>query len=458
MLNFSKRLPHLLPGIFLLFAGVHCSSEGPTEITYDPGKDPVIVPSGGSGGEGVETGGSGGNATGGAGGSSAGAAGSAAQAGGGGDSGSGGSEPPDAAPPDANFQYDAPVTDTSLNQDTACAASRVEVTLTPLDMYIMLDRSGSMVEPGYSWSPKPTGGITITGGDCNYDPAVPPLNSRWCYSVYALSGYFKSAEASGNRAALQVFPVGTMNTCPPPDFLATPLVGYQTLTGGAQTLINALNNADPLGSITPTKAALHGIAGFTSANKTSGRITIGILITDGIPNSCAPDDGATLGSIVDAHLKATGIRTYVISMTGVSPAGYQVLEAIASKGGAPSHTQYCSGSISPCHFYDVGNGDSAVFKEVLKKIQQNAIGCSYSLPTTDAGVVDLDQIAVQYTPGGTGTPIDLERVNAVGACKNNAWYYDNASPPNIVLCPSTCAVVEKDDNPRVDILVGCEQS
>jgi hypothetical protein len=457
MSKLSTGLSLVLP-VLLLASGVHCSSEGPTEVTLDPGTNPSV---GGASGSGGETGGSGGTAaTGGMGGSGGGAAGVGAE---GGTGGSGaqdaGSDVADTGTTDTNFQYDVPVTDTSLNPDSACAASRVEVTQTPLDMYIMLDRSGSMVEPGYSWSALPTGGITITGGDCNYNPSVSPLNSRWCYSLYALAGYFKSAESNGNRAALQVYPTTGYNcSSPTNNSLTTPLVGYQTLNGGAQTLINALNAADPLGSNTPTKAALHGLAGFTAANQTSGRITIAILITDGIPNSCAPDDGPTLGSIAAAHLAATGIRTYVIGMTGLTAEGFNVLEAIAAAGGAPSHTQYCSSGVNPCHFYNVGQGDSQVFIDVLEAIQKNAIGCTYSLPTTDAGIVDPNQIEVQYTPGGTGTPVDLERVNSAAACAGNSWYYDGSSPPNIVLCPSTCSQVEADPQARVDILVGCEGS
>jgi hypothetical protein len=434
--------------LLVLMPNVNCSSGGPTDVTLDPGVDPS---GGGSGGTGQETGGTGGTATGGTAGFSA----------NGGTAGSGEDAGPDVvdagpdAPLDATFVYDAPVGDTALNPDTACAASRVEVTQTPLDMYIMLDRSGSMVEPGYTWTALSGGGISISGGDCNYNAASSPLNSRWCYSIYALAGYFNSAAAAGNRAALQFYPIPGYNcNSPSNNTLSTPVVGYQTLNAGANSLINALNQEVPLGSNTPTKAALHGLAGFTGANQVAGRITIAILITDGIPNSCAPNDGLTLGAVAAAHLAATGIRTYVIGMTG---ADYQVLEQIAAPAGAPAHTQYCAPGINPCHFYNVGQGDSQVFIDVLQAIQKNAIGCTYSLPTSDAGIVDPNQIAVQYTPG-SGAPIDLTKVNSAGACVANAWYYDNSTPPNIVLCPSTCTKVEADPQAQVDILVGCEGS
>ena len=444
----------LLVGVTAAWLG--CSGGGDDA---DPKANPGLTPgtgaaagSGGAGGSGQGgTSASGGGAGQGA---SSGIGGAPDDAGTGGVAGQDGSI--DGPAPDVGFGYDAPITDTSLNPDTACGASVFEATLTPLDMYIMLDRSGSMVEPGYSWTALSGGGITITGGDCNFLASGTPLDSRWCYSIYALAGYFNSAEAEGNRAALQFYPV-TGYSCDGPvnNTLATPAVGLQDLTGGANTLIGALNAEVPLGSNTPTKAALHGIAGFTSTHQANGRITIGVLITDGVPNSCAPDDGPTLGAVAAAHLAATGIRTYVIGMTGAS---FNVLEDIATQGGAPSHAQYCAAGINPCHFYDVGQGNSQVFIDVLQAIQKTAIGCTYSMPTTDAGIVDPNQIAVQYTVGGVGVPKDLVKVSGPGACVVDGWYYDGNAPPNIVLCPQTCSQVQADPQAKVDILVGCEGS
>jgi hypothetical protein len=406
---------------------------------------------GGEGGGSAGKGGSGNSGNSGAGGMSYGGSGGSAAA-----AGTGGGEQDAASDgplPDVVFGYDAPVNDTSLNADTACAASAYEATLVPLDMYVMIDRSGSMVEPGYSWTATGPGQISITGGDCNYVAGQNPLNSKWCYAVHALVGYFKSPTAAGNRVALQFYPTTGYNcTSPLNNSLSTPAVAFQTIPGGNTALINALNQADPLGANTPTKAALHGLAGFTSTHETSGRTMIGILVTDGVPNACAPDDATSVGAVAAAHLAATGIKTYVIGMDG---AAFSTLETIATHGGAPAHAQYCAPGINPCHFYNVGKGDGQVFVEVLKKIQQTAIGCTYKMPEADGGLVDPKKISVEYLPGGGGVQ-KLKQVASHQACADDAFYYDTNSPPNIVLCPQTCTEVQADPQAKVQILLACQ--
>jgi hypothetical protein len=444
----------------LLFTGA-CSSGKPDIVTGDPFGKGGSSGSGAAGTAGSGAAGSvgdasadqssgGSSATAGAGGSKAGAAGSQA----GGSSGTGWVDAADEGPAaDVIFGYDAPVDDAPLTADSACAASAYEATLIPLDMYVMIDRSGSMVEPGYSWSPAGPGQISITGGDCDFVQGASPIDSKWCFSIYALVGYFESPGAAGNRVALQFYPKTGYNCASAQNnTLAVPAVQFQTLPAGNAALIDALNQADPLGAFTPTKAALHGLAGFTGSNLTPGRITIGVLVTDGVPNSCAPDDGDTLGAVADAHLVATGIKTYVIGMTG---AAFPTLETIAMHGGAPVHDQHCGAGITPCHFYNVGNGDAQVFVDVLHKIQQNAIGCTYQLPTADGGIVNPSKVSVEYLAGGGGTTA-LGQVADLSACAGNSWYFDAQTPPNVVLCPQTCTVVQADELAKVQVLVACE--
>lgn len=396
----------------------------------------------------------------------------------GGTAGEGGNEDPDASDAgdqtdaneqedvtlDINFSYDSFVSDGALNQDSACAGETIQAPPTPLDMYIMLDRSGSMVEPGYTWDW--VGGsnpITIDGGDCNYNPSVPALNSRWCASVYALAGYFSSPSSKGNRVALHYYPVvypQPADQCSNTAYtkLATPSVPYTQLPGGATTLINSLNNATPLGANTPTRAALHGLAEYTRNNKTAGRKSIAILITDGIPNSCGEygqSESAAAqetAKIAQNHYTSTQIPTYVVGMVG---ANYDVLEVIAAPAGAPQHSQYCPPGKPTCYSYDVGQGNSDVFINVLKQIQKNAIACTYDIPKASSGVVDPNKIEVQYTPS-SGSPIKLTKVSGSGACVVNGWYLSNDSPKKIVLCPQTCDKAKADENAQIQILVGCE--
>lgn len=234
----------------------------------------------------------------------------------------------------------------------------------PVDMYIMFDRSGSM------------------GEDCNVGATTA---SRWCRSVNALSGYFKSTGATNQAAAIQFFPLdnqadplctsGNSYNVPAfpsgqPPFLALPTSAFDTV----------LNTTGPgafaLG--TPTEAAIRGLTRFTAANTRANRVTIGILITDGNPNGCNQTLG-DLSNLLAAHYAATKVRTYVIGMEGAS---FESLEAIAQGGGAPLHpdtvgaaTDACGNGPGPCRHWNVANGDPAVFTAALAAIQESADGC-----------------------------------------------------------------------------------
>jgi hypothetical protein len=235
----------------------------------------------------------------------------------------------------------------------------------PVDMFIMFDRSGSM------------------GSDCNIGQTT---NSKWCKAINALSGYFKSQGAKDQAAALQFFPLPTHDTalCKSGDSYVTPALPtagqYTTLPSDSfDALLNSTttdNGNQNKG--TPTEAAIRGLTRFTDANRRGGRVTIGILITDGNPNGC--DQNLTnLSNLLAAHLQATKIRTYVIGMEGAS---FDRLEEVAQGGGGPEHpdkvgaiTDACGNGNGPCRHWNVGDGDPAIFTAALAAIQESADGC-----------------------------------------------------------------------------------
>ncbi len=239
----------------------------------------------------------------------------------------------------------------------------------PVDMFIQLDRSTSMATDTY-----PDGNIGDT-------------HTKWSRAITALSGYFHSTTSTSHAAALQFFPKKDFTTpmCATGksyDISRIPGGGlYKTLPSGAfDNELNAEAPA-PVNTLpTPVEAALRGMITYTATNRNPGRVTIGVLITDGSPTACDWDVDH-LAALIKAHRDATKIRTYVIGMTGAS---FPNLEKLAIAGGGPIHpdnmpgiTNACGGltSITSCQHWNVASGDPNVFTAALSAIQDSADGC-----------------------------------------------------------------------------------
>ncbi len=385
---------------------------------------------GGAAGSGATSGAAGSGAGGtGAGGSGAGGSGatSGSGAGGSGAGGSGGTVV-DSGIPDVTFNYDAPI----LVED-ACAATRIEAEPIPLDMYIILDDSGSM------------------GSDCNIGSGTA---SKWCYSVNALYNFFSAPSSEGMGVMLGYIGSRLANCTG----LSALSVGLDTLPNHLSALQTSLNGRAPNFGSTPIEPSLRDIATRTVALRRPDRQMIGILVTDGAPNGCGTGNDTLRGIARDLY-NNHGIPTFMVGMQGAT---FAAMENWASESGGALHSNYCGAGLTPpCRSYDVGNGNPAAFVDALQQIQASAIGCTFSLPQPDSGLVDLDGISVIYTPGG-GSAETLVRVtdeSQCGTAGGRGWYADsNTAPTQINLCPDLCNVVKVDDNAQIDVEVACQGS
>lgn len=409
----------------------------------------------GSGGEGGHESGEGGQS----------AAGNAGAAGAEADAGSAGE--PNGIPrpreyPDVEFVYDPP-TLPPLTPDDACALGSTEALPTPLDMYVLFDRSGSMNLPQSMPGPSSATG----GGDCNVGDGV---FSRWCHSINSLDAFFGSPEATGTGVALQFFPAGDCATSSNPFLHAccssggccqgtaegTPTVPLQDLPAGRTELASALNAQVPAADRTPIEAALRGLIDHTARARRPDRQMMGLLITDGGPEGCQ-SSASSLARLVETHRTRTGIPIYVVATQG---AAFSWLETIAIAGGAPEHTSHCAGGVRPCHFYGVGAGQPDVFIDVLQQIRRSAIACRFEMPDNQGGLVNPDEIALSVTPSGGDEGVRVNRVAAARDCTSAGGFYydDNRAPRHILLCPATCSEFRGGDGGKVEVLLGCKGS
>jgi len=339
-----------------------------------------------------------------------------------------------------------------------CAATVNKGQAVPLDMYIMMDQSGSMGDAAGS-------------------------STKWETVKGALTNFLQQPTATGIGVGIQYFPISTGLMCPlvpfcttnancgpaacgpcvPPlpglpgvcqgstagdscvaaDY-ATPDVPIAPLPAVATALINSMGAHGPTGG-TPTSAALQGAIDYAKkwATQNPSHTVITVFATDGQPSGC-DEDLSHINAIAAAGVNGSpSIKTFVIGVGS----SLTSMNGIAAAGGT-----------NAAYLIDANAGAGDEFLQAMNDIRGSALSCGYLIPQPPPGeMIDYNAINVQYTPTG-GMPTLMPRVDGPVACPTDgfAWYYDNASPPTqILLCDSTCSQISKDSTGQVDVLVGC---
>lgn len=316
---------------------------------------------------------------------------------------------------------------TTIPPDAACATSTTQAGLRPVDMYILFDRSASMT-----------------------------YKSKWNLATAALTAFFQDPASAGLNVALRFFPGNgcDKDTCDPAACSA-PLVPLGQLTSSPapadaqeQALVSASSGATPslhetTGGGTPLSAALAGAEDWATATLTarpSDKVAV-ILVSDGEPNGC--DMSYAHIDAIAAAAQAKGVSTYAVGIAGY----FQTeMDAIAQAGGT-----------SKAFF--IGNtnvGQDLI--DALKTIQATQVSCSLPMPQgTASDPVDITRVNVNYTPGGGSLEALGQTANAAACSASGGWYYDDPMAPTmIMLCPSTCGVVQADTGAKIDIVLGCK--
>jgi hypothetical protein len=352
---------------------------------------------------------------------------------------------------------DASTGPTSL--DGACAATSSKGQQAPLDIYMMLDQSGSM-------------GDMVAGGTTKWAAVTSALNTFVMTPQTGVSvglQYFglpagSSGDAgsctSGSKCTSAAdcgggtcIPIVNLcicggggfgaDSCNGPDY-AKPAVEIAPLPGVASSISTSIGMHMP-STATPTSAALQGATQHASdwAKAHPGDVVIALLATDGDPTEC--DTNITnIGMIASTAAAATPkILTFVIGV-GTSSAN---LNAIAMAGGT-----------GQAFIVDTTMNVNQQFLDALNMIRGTALGCSYQIPVPKSGTPDYNQVNVQYTSSPGAAPVLIPKVSDPSKCpaSGDAWYYDNDSAPTmIILCGSTCKSVLASSGGEVDVLLGC---
>ncbi|WP_437815368.1 vWA domain-containing protein [Sorangium sp. So ce1078] len=300
-----------------------------------------------------------------------------------------------------------------FDEGASCAQTSAAAAFVPLDMLILLDRSGSM------------------------------LGSKWSGVTSALSTFVNDAASAGVNVGLTYFPRGNsgMNDCEHTayDELA---VAIGELPLHTPEITASIHGTSPGGG-TPMRPALQGVLSNATAYKDANpsHKVIVVLATDGDPSGCAGNTVAATAEIAQRALNYNGVQTYVIAVEGSTVAN---LDLIAASGGT-------------ARAFDV-TADVAAFSAKMAEIRASALPCELLIPEPPAGAtLDTSRVAVKFAAGSTGA-LEIPRADGEADCGSGpGWYYDDELlPKKIILCPASCSTVQGEVQAKLDVLFGCE--
>jgi len=320
----------------------------------------------------------------------------------------------------------------------ACAAESYTGERIPIDMFIMMDKSGSM-----SGQNGQNGGrnvwIPITGAIKQF------VQSTASDGIGIGLGYFPIQASSCPSNNPQVCDCTTIDdncsSCTLSDY-STPDVPIALLPGAANQIVQSLDANGP-GGATPTRPALEGALQYARAHMSAnaGRRAVVVLATDGRPNDCSSNVN-NVSAVARAEFQADpSISTFVI---GIGNTGN--LNDIAQAGGTDEALIVDSANA----------GDD--FLDAMNAIRGQVLTCEFGMPTPGGGqTVDPNQVNVRFTPEGGPQGDRIFKVDNAAACdgQTGGWYYDdNANPTRIFLCEATCDNIRATPG-RIDLELRC---
>jgi Mg-chelatase subunit ChlD len=340
----------------------------------------------------------------------------------------------------------APISDAAaaLDPDATCSGEVHEGQRLPLDMYFLVDKSGSMgeqVQGGSKWQVV-SGSLTAFLNDPgNADIGVgigyfPPDNPPAC----------TMGQPDCICIPIPLFPICFNNiggSCNVPDF-AKPSVPL-SLPPNHSAVVSDIAAHNPGGG-TPTRPALEGAMQYvnTWAQAHPDRKSVVVLATDGEPAGCTQNTPQDVATVAAAALSGPNhVQTFVIGV-GKSLTN---LNLIAHAGGS-----------GDAFLVDTGGTVAKAFTDALNQIRGNAVPCDFKIPAQSSqGTVDPHLVNVYDTPQGTTqrVPVLMTHNGDPAACGTaGGWYYDDpAAPKTIKLCSSTCQALK---GGKVEVEFGCK--
>ncbi len=314
-----------------------------------------------------------------------------------------------------------------------CVGEAHETEALPINIYIMMDRSVSMLRD-------------IAGSSA--DPAPNFEDSRWYGVSQAISEFANDPAAASVGLGIQFFGNDALAreelNCDPANY-ANPMVPIGPLSDTGPDIIAAVDAmGEELGGLTPTMPALQGAIEYAAADAAiTNRTTVVLLVTDGQPTQC--QDPVSVSDIADEAARGLAeqdVRTFVVGIG----AGLFNLHRIAAAGGTGEA-------------FLIEEGDAAgQFRDAIMNIATTPLSCEFDIPepTDPTEQVDYDLVQMVYRPAA-GEPEEIPRLGTGANCgnsENGGWFFNSTSNPETIhLCACNCNRLGAG---LIEVRLGCE--
>jgi hypothetical protein len=329
-----------------------------------------------------------------------------------------------------------------LTPDQVCGGVVIEPEALPLDMYFIVDSSGSMAEPtanGVKWD-------LVRGALAAF--ATDPANATINMGI----GYFPigvTSTCTADQSGCLCIPVINLcianfgGSCAASDY-AAPAVPLALAAAPAR--LSADLATHQLAGGTPTRPALEGTYQYLEgwALDHPGHKIVAVLATDGEPTGCLPNGVADVAQAAAAALAGPSrIQTFVI---GVG-AALDKLNQVAAAGGT-----------TRAYLMDAQSNLQGDFAAALAAIRASAAPCAFAIGREgDQGAVDPNRVNIRIQPEGAPSAQLVGKTSdgTAQTCSSaGGWHYDNPAAPQLIqLCDGTCGAIR---NARVEVQFGCE--
>ncbi|MET0792291.1 MAG: hypothetical protein ABW061_12285 [Polyangiaceae bacterium] len=346
--------------------------------------------------------------------------------------------------------------------DPTCASTSATpmITKEPVDIILVLDNSGSMADE-----------LDAVEKNINVNFANILQQSGVDYRVILISRHRKEARTESEEASTSICvsaPLGGLATCPAAKPVNSDRFFQYSIkvesTDSLDQILSTYNTPDKKFDLTaigwsewlrPSAKKV-----FLEMTDDNAELAVDTFVQKLV--ALSPQFGTdathpsfTFHSIIGIQEKSPPATPYLADEPIQSAVCKGGGDTVANAGASYQELSKRTGGLRfpICEFASYDTVFKTIAQDVVVKSQ---LACDFDIPMPTGGQeLNLDKVAVGYTKGGVGDPVQFGQAPSVDACQPNAFYIQNN---HIYLCPDACQTVKADGSAKVDVLFTCQNT